>query len=557
VTHATWDGRQLLSALERAVDALEARVDEVNALNVFPVPDGDTGSNMLATLKTAIAEASAVPDPERSVARVASAFGFGALMGARGNSGVILSQFFRGIADAVDGQREVDGRDLAAGFARACDAAYAAVGKPVEGTILTVARDLSTAAREAAEHDPAIEPVLGAAVQAATAAVRRTPELLPILEHAGVVDAGGRGLEVLLQGALAYARGEPASVLNGRQDGEFPSFLLPEEEDDFGYETVFVIQPPAGRRLVLAQVRDRLEQVGESVVVAGDERAVKIHVHSERPDEILALGLSLGTLSNISVENLDGQTRDVRAARAAATSVPGEQAAVRVPASRPRVEEGRAVVAVAPGDGLARIFERLGAAAAVIGGQGANPSAGELAEAIHAAGTEDVLVLPNNPNVRLAARQAGDLCPDVQVHVVPTRNAAEGVAAMLAFDKHVDLAANAKTMLRAARSLQTLQVTTAVRDARLGRRKVRRGDCIVLGPEEGLLAADSDCRRAVLTAIGRLKPGFELLTLYHGQDTDAAAAKRLGEALGEHLDGVEIEVVDGGQPHYSYLIAAE
>jgi len=556
LTDESWDGGQLLTALERAVSALQAGVDEVNALNVFPVPDGDTGSNMLATLQAGITEATAVPIDKRSVAAVGSAFSFGALMGARGNSGVILSQFFRGIGDAVDGQLEVDGRALAYGFSRARDAAYAAVGHPVEGTILTVARELSTAAGKAAEHDQRIEPVLSAAVAAATASVARTPELLPILAQAGVVDAGGRGLELLLLGALAYARGEPEPIAPAGVEGRFPTFDLPDEEEGFGYETVLVIQPLTGERLVLAHVRDRLEEMGESVVVAGDERALKIHVHSERPDAILALGLSLGTLSNISVENLDGQTRDIRAARVVNEDVPGGRPRART--TRPAVPQtGRTVVAVAPGEGLARIFAKLGVAAAVIGGQGSNPSAGELAEAIHAAGTSEVLILPNNANVRLAARQAGELCPDVQVEVVPTRNAAEGVAAMLAFNASAGLHANAQAMLREARSLQTMQVTAAVRDARLGRRKVRRGEHIVLGPDDGLLAADRDRNQAVLAAVNRLKPGFELLTIYRGNGTTAAEARELRALLVERLDGVEVESVDGGQPHYSYLISAE
>ncbi len=556
MTDESWDGGQLLTALERAVSALQAGVDEVNALNVFPVPDGDTGSNMLATLQAGITEATAVPIDKRSVAAVASAFSFGALMGARGNSGVILSQFFRGIGDAVDGQLEVDGHALAHGFSRARDAAYAAVGHPVEGTILTVASDLSTAAHETAEHDQRIEPVLSAAVAAATASVARTPELLPILAQAGVVDAGGRGLELLLLGALAYARGEPAPITPVGMEGHFPTFDLPAEEEGFGYETVYVIQPLPGERLVLAHMRDRLEEMGESVVVAGDERALKIHVHSERPDAILALGLSLGTLSNISVENLDGQTRDVRAARVVTEDVAGGRPRGRN--TRPSVAQtGRAVVAVAPGEGLARIFEKLGVAAAVIGGQGTNPSAGELAEAIHAAGTNEVLILPNNANVRLAARQAGELCPDVRVEVIATRNAAEGVAAMLAFNASADLRFNAQAMLRGARSLQTLQVTAAVRDARIGRRKVRRGEHIVLGPEDGLLAADRDRNQAVLAAVNRLKPGFELLTIYRGEGTTQTEARELRALLVQRLDGVEVESVDGGQPHYSYLISAE
>lgn len=566
-----WDGPALLAALGGAVSALAAHVDEINALNVFPVPDGDTGSNMLSTLNGAMAEASAVPVAERQVGRVASAFAFGALMGARGNSGVILSQFFRGLSDGLDSKPRIDGRSLADGLVRASEAANAAVGHPVEGTILTVSRDLSTAARETAEREAGVEAVLEAAVTAAAASVERTPDLLPILREAGVVDAGGRGLELLLRGALASARNEVVEPGPHPGDRDFPAFELPEELDEFGYETVYVVQPPPGERLVLAYIRDRLEQIGQSVVVAGDERAVKVHVHNDRPDQVLAFGLSLGTLSYISVENLDGQTREVRYAREHPT-LPGDAGAAAggpadgpVGAHRPALEgaalprprPGPHVVAVAAGAGFGRIFEGLGVTATVNGGQGANPSAGELAEAIRRTGATEVIVLPNNPNVGLAARQAAQLCPGTRLEVVPTRNPAEGIAAMLAFDATADVDANATGMLRSARSLQTMLVTTAVRDAILGGRAVARGEHIVLGPDDGLIAADTDRTAAVLAAVGALSPGFELLTLYHGTGLPATEAAELAAALGDALDGVEIEVIDGGQPHYELVISAE
>lgn len=428
--------------------------------------------------------------------------------------------------------------------------------------MLTVARDVSVAATDAATRNGGdIEAVLSAAAAAATDSVERTPALLQVLRQAGVVDAGGRGLEVLLHGALGYARGDLAAP--AASELRFPSFELLEEEHGFGYETVYVVQPRPSERLGLAEIRDRLEDIGESVVVAGDERAVKVHVHSERPDEVIAFGLSLGTLSNISVENLDSQTRDVR--REAERSVRGGMAVGSgaptadgrsEPATRPS-GVGRAVVAVAAGGGLARIFAGLGVSASVVGGQGANPSAGELAEAIHATGADEVIVLPNNANVRLAARQAAELCPDVRVEVVPTRNAAEGIAAALAFRPESELAAAAQGMLRAARGLQTMQVTRAVRDARIGRRTVHEGEHIVLGPDDGLLAADPDRLAAIRAGIARLKPGFELLTVYRGSDVSPDEADELADVLRADLDGVEVEVVDGGQPHYSFLISAE
>ena len=545
-----WDGEGMLVALRHAAAALDAQVDEVNALNVFPVPDGDTGSNMLATIQAAIAEAEAVPQSERSVARVAAALSLGALMGARGNSGVILSQVFRGLGEAVASAQRVGGRELVGALEQGCEAAFAAVAEPVEGTMLTVLRDVSRAAARAADGNPRLAKVLAAAVDEASASVERTPSLLSVLARAGVVDAGGRGIELLLRGALATLRADSLPAQHRIPlDGALPDFDHV-EVDEYGYETVFLVQPLPGERLDAGIIRARLSELGESVLVAGGQEAVKIHVHNERPDEILAFGLSLGTLSRISVENLDRQASAARERAHVAESL----ARVAPTAAPPA---GPAVVAVAAGKGLARVFDTLGATAVVSGGQGANPSAGELAEAFRATGNVEIIVLPNNSNVRMAALQAGELCPDIKVAVVPTRNAGEGVSAMLAFDPDLPLRNAAKLMAEAARSIQTLQATAAVRDARIGRRKVRRGEYIVLGPGEALLAADRERDAAIAAAIGRLKPGFELVTIYRGEGVDHQAAEGLRETLRSELDGVEIEIVDGGQPHYDYLISAE
>jgi DAK2 domain fusion protein YloV len=563
VTDATWDGHQLLAALRHAAGMLHARVDEVNALNVFPVPDGDTGSNMLATIQAAIDEAEGVPERERTVPRVASALSLGALMGARGNSGVILSQLFRGLGEAVDATHAIGGIELAEALRQGCRAAFAAVAKPVEGTILTVARDVADAASRAADDDGGLEGVLAAAVSAATLSVERTPELLAILRQAGVVDAGGKGLELLLQGALASLRGEDVPDIEAvPQDIVLPA-LDALEAEGFGYETVFVVTPNDGARLDVGEIRQRLQQLGESVLVAGDYRAAKIHIHNERPDRVISYGLTLGSLSRIGVENLDRQATQVRervgSAEAAADKGAAGAGANPARAQAPTEQEpstGPRVVAVAPGDGLARVFTTLGATV-VEGGQGANPSAGQLADAIRATGAPEVILLPNNSNVRLAARQAGELAKDVKVEVVPTRNAAEGVAALLALDPDSDLKQAAKQMAAAAKLIQTLQVTAAVRDARMGRHRVKRGEYIVLGPSDGLMASDRDRSTAVVAAIRKLKPGFELLTIYRGEGVSRAAADRLRDALKAELGEVEIELVDGGQPHYDFLISAE
>ena len=477
------DGDGLLDAFRAAVANLEAHVDEINALNVYPVPDGDTGSNMLATVKAALEEAEATTGQPAD--RIAAAISFGALMGARGNSGVITSQIFRGMAEGLGGKRRFNGLDLAHALSEGARTAYGAVAKPVEGTILTVIRESADAAVIAAERDNDIETVLAATLDAAEKSVARTPSLLAILREAGVVDSGGQGLYRLFQGALLHLVGKaPASVARDRAHaGPKASTLVAHADEGFGYETMFLLQPNGAGGLDVDAIRDHLETIGESVLVAGDSRALKVHVHNERPDLVVGYGLSQGALSRISIENLDNQARDVRETKAAAFTggdaadgtagsagratkpsagrrTVADQRRARAP---PRAPAGEAaatstavaapalgVIAVAAGDGLAAIFRDFGVAAVVRGGQSANPSTGELLEAIRAVDASQVIVLPNNPNVVLAARQVVGMA-DRPVVVVPTRNAAEGFAALLSLDPSLDASANAGPMTEAAR----------------------------------------------------------------------------------------------------------
>jgi dihydroxyacetone kinase-like predicted kinase len=616
------DGAGLLEAFRAAVDNLEAHVDEINSLNVYPVPDGDTGSNMFATVKAALDEAEGVDDV--TAARVATAISFGSLMGARGNSGVITSQIFRGMADGLGGKARFNGLDLAHALTVGAKTAYGAVARPVEGTILTVIRESAEAAVVAAERSNDIETVLAATVEAAEKSVARTPSLLAILRDAGVVDSGGQGIFRLFQGALLQMRGETsARAATGRTRGAArPSTLVAHADEGFGYETMYLLQALPGRPLDLDAVRDELEAMGESVLVAGDARALKVHVHNDRPDAVIAYGLGLGSLSRISVENLDNQARDVREARAneftGATAAMSEGAdmpegaggavvagasgggepgsgppggvatttrtrptrppAATAPAeassfpessrngSAPTKDEptpdeptrvGPAVVAVVAGDGLARIFEEFGVDQILRGGQSANPSTGELLRVARLARAREVIILPNNPNVRLAAEQAARVCEDKRIVVVPTRNAAEGIAALLALDPTIDAAANVGPMTDAGRGLQTFQVTEAVRNATIGGAKVKRGQTIALDPDDGLVAVDGNRDKAVLKAVAALKPGFELITLYYGSDATLAEAEAIARKIGAATDGAEVEVVHGGQPHYRYLISAE
>jgi hypothetical protein len=548
---------------------LEANVDEINSLNVYPVPDGDTGSNMYATVKAALDEAEAVTDI--TAERVASAISFGALMGARGNSGVITSQIFRGMAEALGGKSRFNGLDLAHALSQGAKTAYGAVAKPVEGTILTVIRESAEAAVATAERANDIETVLTATVEAADKSVARTPSLLAILREAGVVDAGGQGVYRLFQGALAHLLGRApvAAVASRTQPGAKPSALVAHADEGFGYETMYLLQANPGRALDLDAIRDHLESIGESVLVAGDARALKVHVHNERPDEVIGYGLSQGSLSRISVENLDNQARDIREARATeftgtdagAATAPEQESTTDTSTNGQSADTplrpGPAIVAVVAGDGLARVFESFGVDQIVSGGQTANPSTGELLRVARLARAREVLLLPNNPNVRLAAEQAAKVCEDKRLVVVPTRNAAEGIAALLALDPTLDAAANAGPMTEAGRGIQSVQVTEAVRNATIGGKKVKQGQTIALDPDDGLVAVDGNRDKAVLKAVASFTPGYELITLYYGADSSLTEAEEIARKIGAASPGAEVEVVHGGQPHYRYLISAE
>ena len=582
------DGAGFLAAFRSAVAALEANIEEINALNVFPVPDGDTGSNMFATVRAALDEADRA-GPGADAERVAQAASFGALMGARGNSGVIASQILQGMAHGLAGKRRFNGLDLAHALDAGSRQAYKAVAKPVEGTILTVIREASAAAIGAAERDNNVETVLAATVEAAERAVAKTPSLLPILRESHVVDAGGQGLLRLFQGALEAARGRPFET--GAEGAGSPGRVRSDhgdgalvEETAFGYETVYLVRARPGQWLDIPAIQAHLETIGESILVAGDAQLAKVHVHSDRPDAVIAYGLGVGLLSRISIENLDGQAHDVREAKAAAfIGTEGRSPAggtgsssVAVVAARPGEGTGAddgppmpatrlplGVVAVAPSEGLGAVladtaapFREHGAFRIVRGGQSANPSTGELLEAVGATQADALLILPNNPNVVLAARQVAAMA-DRPVHVVPTRNCAEGVAALFALDPAQDAETNAAAMTRASRGIQTMQVTEAVRDATVSGRKVKRGQTIVLDPDDGLLAVDGDTQRAVMAGLGRLDPGYGLVTIYYGEDATLAAAERVALRIRETTPGVDVEVVHGGQPHYRYLISAE
>ncbi|HEX5827396.1 MAG TPA: DAK2 domain-containing protein [Candidatus Limnocylindrales bacterium] len=589
------DGAGFLAAFRSAVARLEANVDEINSLNVFPVPDGDTGTNMLATVRAALDEAEKAGGVAEAD-RVAHAASFGALMGARGNSGVITSQILAGIAHGLQGKKRFNGLDLAHALDAGTKTAYKAVAKPVEGTILTVIREASAAAIAAAERDNNVETVLVATIEAAERAVAKTPSLLPILREAHVVDSGGQGLLRLFQGALEAARGRPVDELpapasvRDRTERRTDHVTEAVETGEFGYETVYLLRARQGHPLDIPAIQRHLETIGDSVLVAGDTTMAKIHVHNDRPDTVISYGLSIGTLSRITIENLDGQAHDVREAKASAfiqeggpavgggrstalvdVGSHGSGAATGDPGTGDPDDGAReatrlplGVVAVVPSDGLAALFDEHAAGfrefvaiRIVMGGQSANPSTGELLDAVADTPADELLILPNNPNVILAAKQVASMA-DRPIHVVPTRNVAEGFASLLGLDPSDGVEENVKAMTEASREAQTMQVTEAVRDATVTGRKVKKGQTIALDPDDGLLAVDNDPHKAVLAALGKLEPGFGVITIYYGEGSTLDDAEVLSQRIQEAAPGLEaVDVLHGGQPHYRYLISAE
>lgn len=535
-----WDGTQLLAALTAAARWLEQHAAQVNALNVFPVPDGDTGTNMSLTLSGAIKDVA----PDRSCAEVADKVRYWAMMRGRGNSGIILSQVLRGIAQGLDGRERMGAPELAAALAQAGVTAYRAVIKPVEGTMLTVMREASEAATAAlAERDATLLSVLDAAVRGARASVDRTPTLLKTLRDAGVVDSGGEGLFLILEGMLRHARGESVEY----EQAELPPAVAFEDihgPDDFGYCTNFLLR---GSDMPYEQIRATLAAMGQSAVIVGDELLIKVHLHLLRPGDALNYAIDFGALEQIEIANMDLQREELH-----------QRSNVEA-LKRPNVETldtHVGIVAVAPGPGFAKIFRSLHAGEVVAGGQTMNPSTEDLLAAIERLPQRDVIVLPNNSNVIMAARQTAGLS-DRHIEVLPTKTAPQGIAALLGFNYQAGLAENLRVMGAAMQHAHTAEITSAVRDASVDGVAVRAGQTI--GLLDGSLVAADDQRDTVIDdLLGRMKlDEREILTIYYGQSVSLDDADSLAERIRERFSDLEIEVREGGQPLYDYILSAE
>ena len=536
------NGELLRQLIEAGTNWLEKNKDAINALNVFPVPDGDTGTNMLLTMRSALQELTQTT--QKSAAAVIQAISHGALMGARGNSGVILSQLLRGLSKSLSDKEEFGAQDLASALAEASATAYKAVMKPVEGTILTVAKDAAEAAVAAAKEFSDIGQILCSAVEAAKASVQRTPSLLPVLAEAGVVDAGGQGFMVLLEGMLRHLKGETLELVTAAPAGPAFHMLHPEGESEYGYEVMYLLQ---GSGLDVGAIRERLASMGNSVVVVGDESQVKVHVHTEEPGAALSYGVRLGTLSSIVVENLQLQTE-----RFAAHERPNAVALAKAAAHKGDI----GIIAVSPGQGISRVFESLGASVTVPGGQTMNPSTEQLLRAVEELAVDQVIILPNNKNILMAAQQVSGLT-DKEIRVVGSKSVPQGIAAILAYNFQADLETNAKNMEQAAKNIQTIEVTKAIRAAQINGLRVEPGQTISLCNGK-LTVCHDDMAEAIKESLHRMDAGdYEIVTIYYGENITGEEAQRLVNDLQKLYPMLEFELVQGGQPHYHYIISLE
>ncbi len=566
---SVFDGQDLKKALLVAAAWLEEHREAINALNVFPVPDGDTGSNMSATMQAAIRQ---IADSEETSAGViASKLAHGALLGARGNSGVILSQTLRGLAQGLDKKDTFSAPDLAAALQEASRLAYRAVIKPVEGTILTVVRQSAEAAQRSAGRGDDLVGMLQEVVTAARQSVANTPELLPTLKQAGVVDSGGQGFCTILEGVWRYVRGEAgildtmvaagsnnatavvspaAAIAQPTAPGTQPKKGRVTIEEEFGYEVVFLLR---GERLDVERIRQTIiDMGGVSTVVAGDEKMLKVHTHTQTPGKILDYGVSLGSLLDINIENLQEQSLTYAAASEAEHTAGSAEEEIQSPALHAEI----ATVAVVAGAGFEKVFRGLGVSAIISGGQTMNPSTEEILAAVDTVDADKVIILPNNGNVILSAQQVPHLTSK-EIYIVPADTMPQGIAALLGFNFDADFPTNCEAMTEAAKNIQTAEITTAVRSVFIGGVRVREGDFIGL-INGNLTVAGQNMESVIQDTLQRMgMDRYEIVTLYYGEDVTLQQAEETAKRIKRWHSHLEIEVVDGGQPYYAYIFSAE
>ncbi|MCX6037745.1 MAG: DAK2 domain-containing protein [Chloroflexi bacterium] len=540
------DGQALKKLVEAGLTWLRANQQMVNALNVFPVPDGDTGTNMVLTMQSAYNEIDHIG--QRGIGQMAAAVSQGALMGARGNSGVILSQLWRGFARALHNHEILDGPALVHAFAEARDTAYKGVVRPVEGTILTVAKDAAAAAAQAIQETDDPCEILARVVIEADASVQRTPELLPVLKQAGVVDSGGKGLYFILEGMLRFVHGEPLDTPTATVQPLSAMNLentMDSIEPGQDYEVVVDFVPR--EKLDLQKFYGELEKIGTSIQMGEGEGMYRMHIHvpTEKRYEPIDFVMSLGTITKIAMENLLAQME----------GIDHKSSGARVELAN--VEPGKiAVVVVSPGAGISRVFASLGVAAIVEGGQTMNPSTKDILDAFENLPTDKVIILPNNKNIILAAQQAKDVTVK-KVYVVPSCSIPQGLAAMMHLNPDGETEAVAAKMSKAIDDVTTIEVTTATRTVEIDGVSVEQGQVIAL--VNGKLAISAaTVEEACLGALAHAHADdYELITLFHGEGLPTTETNRIVDVIRAAYPAQEIELQDGGQPHYQFIISIE
>lgn len=511
----------------------------VNALNVFPIPDGDTGTNMLLTMQAAMIEAHQCADNNASA--VAQAMARGALMGARGNSGVILSQVFRGLAQGLEENKSFNGVTMAKALVKASQAAYSAVGHPTEGTMLTVIREASEVAQATSYAGfCGLQSIMEAAVNEAKDSVVRTPDLLPVLKESGVVDAGGHGLALILEGTLLYLQGKELPEEATEPEWQSPIITSPTsgEEHVYGYCTEFLL---CGNHLNLQELRGKLDHMGESLLVVGDAATARIHVHTHDPGAIISYATSLGTLHSIKIDNMEEQHQEFLSSHSEDSTPPLGNIST---------------IAVASGEGLNKVFKSLGITHVIQGGETMNPSVQDLLQAIETVPTQEVIILPNDPDILPAANQVNNLT-NKQVAVMPSRTVVQGIAALIAFNHEFDLDANLEAMAENMEAVHTGAIATAVRSMKYKDLKVKKGQIIGFADEE-LAVADYSIQDTLQGLLQKFNlQDSEIMTVYYGDVVDWADTEKLLDPVRSQYPDLEIEVIYGGQPHYAYLISVE
>ncbi len=541
---AVCTGREFIDMFAAGTSWLEKSVADVNAINVFPVPDGDTGTNMHLTLRSTLEEAERAASPK--IADISKAMAQGALMGARGNSGVILSQFFRGLAKGLEKKDNMSPVDWAKALSEASHTAYKGLSQPTEGTILTVIREAAAAAEDAAQKSPDdFISVMASTVEAAKESVAKTPLLLPVLRDAGVVDAGGQGFYVIMEGAFLYLKGGQEGMKFSKPElvvaSGVPTSAVPikgaEKESPYGYCTNFLL---VGQKLNPDKVRSRLEGRGQSLVVAGDSNNIRVHIHTYDPGAILRFATSLGTLHYIQIQNMDDQ----------------HEGFIEMQQSKPDALD-IGIVAVAPGTGMVEVFKSLGAVQIVPGGQTMNPSVKEILEAVEAVPSQKVMVLPNNKNIVLSASQVQALTSK-SIAIIPTKTLPQGIAALLAFNYEGSLEDNIDLMTEAVSSVKTVEITKSVRTTKLNNMEIKEGDYIGIIDDKDIVAAGDNIDDIALKSLEVAGiAGYEVITLYYGSDIGEEEAENFSTNLKKKYSEKQIELVSGGQPYYFYIVSLE